>query len=223
MNSIGERIRATRERAGLSRAELATRAGIAYSTLAGIENGDQRGATRLPAIAAALSVNADWLLNGKGSPDQLDVDTSTDYTDVIGYAQSAGLGASGAEAVDYAETHSLKFKKSSLRRKGILNKPLAVYYGKGDSMEPTIMDGDAILFDTSDTTVRDGDLYVIQIDGAANPEYYVKRAMILDGLVYFATDNPQGDHDWRKPRRMDSHRNPVTVIGKVHWVGGWRG
>ena len=96
------------------------------------------------------------------------------------------------------------------------------HYGKGDSMEPTINDGDAILFDSSDTRVRDGALYVIQVDGAANPEYYVKRAMVLDGLVYFASDNPAGDHDWRKPRRMESDRHPITVIGKVHWVGGWR-
>lgn len=143
-----------------------------------------------------------------------------DWANVIGYSQAAGLG-SGAEAVEYAETHSLKFKKTSLRRRGIYNKPLAVYYGKGDSMEPTIEDGDAILFDTSDTRPIDGVLYVIQVDGQANPEYYVKRAMVLDAGVYFASDNPAGDHNWRKPKPMDSKRNPITVIGRVHWIGGW--
>lgn len=143
------------------------------------------------------------------------------WKDVIAYSQAVGLGAGGAEAVDYAETHSLKFKKTSLRRRGILNRPLAVYYGKGDSMEPTIEDGDAILFDTSDTRVVDGVLYVIQVDGAANPEYYVKRAMVLDAGVYFASDNPNGDHDWKKPKAMDSKKHPITVIGRVHWIGGW--
>lgn len=142
------------------------------------------------------------------------------YADVIGYSQAVGLGA-GAEAVEYAETHSLKFKKTSLRRRGIHNKPLAIYYGKGDSMEPAIEDGDAILFDTSDTKPIDGVLYVIQVDGMAHPEYYVKRAMVLDAGVYFASDNPQGDHNWRKPKPMDSKRHPITVIGRVHWIGGW--
>jgi phage repressor protein C with HTH and peptisase S24 domain len=143
-----------------------------------------------------------------------------DYTDVVGYSQAAGLGT-GAEAVEYAETHKLKFKATSLRRRGIHNHPLAVYYGKGDSMEPTIKDGDAILFDTSDTKPVDGVLYVIQLEGMAYPEYYVKRALILDGAVYFQSDNPAGDHNWRKPRRMDSQREPITVIGRVHWIGGW--
>ena len=143
-----------------------------------------------------------------------------DYTDVTGYSQAAGLGA-GAEAVEYAETHSLKFKKTSLRRRGIYGKPLAVYYGKGDSMEPTIEDGDAILFDSSDTRVVDGVLYVIQVDGMANPEYYVKRAMVVDGMVLFVSDNPEGDHQWRRPKRMDSPREPISVIGRVHWIGGW--
>lgn len=143
-----------------------------------------------------------------------------DYTDVTGYSQAAGLG-SGAEAEEYAETHSLKFKKTSLRRRGIHNRPLAIYYGKGDSMEPTIEDGDAIMFDTSDTKPIDGMLYVIQVDGMAKPEYFVKRAMVLDAGVYFASDNPHGDHNWRKPKPMDSKRHPITVIGRVHWIGGW--
>lgn len=142
------------------------------------------------------------------------------YADVIGYSQAASLG-DGAEAEEYAETHSLKFKKTSLRRRGIFNRPLAVYYGRGDSMEPTIKDGDAILFDTSDTRAVDGALYLVQMHGAANAEYFVKRAMILDGITFFTSDNPKGDHQWQRPRRMDSNREPITVIGRVHWIGGW--
>lgn len=221
MNTIGERIKEVRRLRGLSRPQLAEAARIKYPTLAGIENNDQAGTTQLPQIADALGVSPKWLQTGKGPMEapapQVD---DSDYADVIGYAQAAGLGA-GAEAVEYAETHSLKFKKTSLRRRGIHNKPLAVYYGKGDSMEPTIEDGDAILFDTSDTRPADGVLYVIQVDGQANPEYYVKRAMVLDAGVYFASDNPAGDHNWKKPKPMESKRNPITVIGRVHWIGGW--
>ncbi|WP_372362872.1 S24 family peptidase [Xanthomonas sp. NCPPB 1325] len=174
-------------------------------------------------ICEYLRIRLEWLLYEKGEMELapgIAAANDDDYADVIGYSQAAGLG-SGAEAVEYAETHSLKFKKTSLRRRGIFGKPLAVYYGKGDSMEPTIEDGDAILFDTSDTRVVDGVLYVIQVDGMANPEYYVKRAMVIDGLVMFQSDNPDGDHNWKRPRRMDSKREPITVIGRVHWIGGW--
>lgn len=197
--------------------------GTVYNILNDVTKPEKVWADTLYKLCTYLRISPDWLLYGKGGmeprtlPNQVDDD---DYADVTGYAQAAGLGA-GAEAVEYAETHSLKFKKTSLRRRGIYNKPLAVYYGKGDSMEPAIEDGDAILFDTSDTRPVDGVLYVIQVDGQANPEYYVKRAMVLDAGVYFASDNPHGDHNWRKPKPMESKRNPITVIGRVHWIGGW--
>lgn len=222
MNTIGERIKEARRVRGMSRPQLAEAAKIKYPTLAGIENNDQAGTTQLPLIAEALGVSAKWLQTGKG-PMEPGVATveQDDYADVVGYSQAVGLGAAGAEAEEYAETHSLKFKKSSLRGRGIYGRNLAIYYGKGDSMEPTIEDGDAILFDTSDTRVVDGCLYLIQVHGAANPEYYVKRAMVLDGTVFFSSDNPRGDHHWQKPRRMDSKREPITVVGRVHWIGGW--
>ena len=221
MNSIGQRIREEREAQGVSRADLARFAGIAQTTLSDLELGRSKSTTGLHKIAERLRVRTSWLESGKGPKTNLGTTDESDWEDVIGYAQSVGLGAAGAEAIEYAETHSLKFKKTSLRRRGILGHPLAVYYGRGDSMEPTINDGDAILFDTSDTQPTDGSLYLIQAHGIANPEYYVKRAMVLDEVIYFQSDNPAGDHKWRKPKRMDSKREPITVVGRVHWVGGW--
>ena len=202
--------------------KVLSKAGV-YFILDGTTKADKIRATTVDKLSRALGVSGEWIQYGKGPMEtqSTHVASDDDYADVIGYSQAVGLGAAGAEAVDYAETHSLKFKKSSLRRRGILNKPLAVYYGKGDSMEPAIEDGDAILFDTSDTRVADGVLYVIQVDGMANPEYYVKRAMVLDTGVYFASDNPAGDHNWKRPKAMDSKKHPITVIGRVHWIGGW--
>ncbi|WP_416203743.1 XRE family transcriptional regulator [Xanthomonas euvesicatoria] len=221
MHSIGHRIREEREQQAIPRAELARFAGIAQSTLSDLELGRSKNTTGLHKIAERLGVRPTWLETGKGPKEASQPQADAEWQDVVAYSQAAGLGAGGAEATEYAETHSLKFKKTSLRRRGILGRPLAVYYGKGDSMEPAINDGDAILFDTSDTRVIDGVMYLIQVNGAANPEYYVKRAEVLDGTVYFRSDNPHGDHDWRKPKRMDSQRQPITVIGRVHWIGGW--
>ncbi len=220
MDSIGTRVRLEREAQGIDRKELARLTGVGYSTLSELERGGMQTSTKLRVIADALGVSLRWLETGKGPKAPKVEVAEDDYTDIVGYSQAAGLG-NGAEAVEYAETHSLKFKKTSLRRRGILNRPLAVYYGKGDSMEPAIKDGDAILFDSSDTRVVDGVMYIIQVDGYANPEFYVKRAMVLDAGVYFASDNPAGDHSWKKPKAMDSKKHPITVIGRVHWIGGW--
>ncbi|HIE5924938.1 TPA: LexA family transcriptional regulator [Stenotrophomonas maltophilia] len=209
-------------RLGLTQEKMADELGITQGAVSQYLNGRiPMNYRTLKAFSAALGIEDTDIRDDL--PEQQynsPAPSDDDYTDVTGYSQAAGLGA-GAEAEEYAETHSLKFKKTSLRRRGIYNRPLAIYYGKGDSMEPTIEDGDAIMFDTSDTRVIDGALYVIQVDGMARPEYFVKRAMLLDGAVFFTSDNPRGDHQWQKPKRMDSKREPITVVGRVHWIGGW--
>jgi phage repressor protein C with HTH and peptisase S24 domain len=227
MDTMAERVKRALELRGMTPSDLIakkvlSKAGV-YFILDGTTKAEKIRATTVDRLSRALGVSGEWIQYGKGP---MEIQTThavsdDDYADVTGYSQAVGLGAGGSEATEYAETHSLKFKKSSLRKRGILNGNLAVYYGKGDSMEPAIRDGDAILFDTSDTRVVDGVLYVIQVDGQANPEYYVKRAMVLDAGVYFASDNPNGDHNWRKPKAMDNKRHPITVIGRVHWIGGW--
>lgn len=146
---------------------------------------------------------------------------SGDWADIKGFAQAMGLGG-GPEAQEYAETHRLKFRAESLARKRLRPDALAVMYGRGDSMEPRIHSGDAVLFDTTDTRPRDGHLYVIMVDGGgAAKEYQVKRCEVIDDLVFFKADNPRGDHNWRKPKRMDSPRHPIHIIGRVRWIGSW--
>lgn len=207
---------------GITQEKLAHELGITQGAVSQYLNGKiPMNYRTLKVFAATLGIE-DTDIRNDLPEQQYSFPASSDdaWDDIVGYSQAAGLGA-GAEAAEYAETHSLKFKKTSLRRRGIYGRDLAVYYGKGDSMEPTIKDGDAILFDTSDTRVADGLLYVIQVDGMARPEYFVKRALVLDTGVYFQSDNPHGDHQWRKPKPMISKRHPITVIGRVHWIGGW--
>ncbi len=220
--TIGERIKQARALRGLSRPQLAEAAKVKYPTLAGIENNDQTGTTQLPQIAEALGVTIRWLQTGKGPRDAVDAAPAEgDWADIQGYAQALGLG-NGPEAQEYAQTHKLKFRADSLARKRLRPHALAVMYGRGDSMEPRIHAGDAVLFDTTDTRPRDGHLYVVMVDGGgAAKEYQVKRCEIIDDLVFFKSDNPRGDHNWKKPKRMDSPRHPIEIIGRVRWIGSW--
>lgn len=144
----------------------------------------------------------------------------TDWRDIQGYAQAVGLG-DGVEAQEYAETHKLKFRADSLARKRLSARSLAVMYGDGDSMEPRIRSGDAILFDTSDTNPRDEVLFVVQTHGVAGNACSVKRCRHFGDDVYFDALNPTGDHLWRKPRKMDDPHHPITIIGRVRWIGSW--
>lgn len=71
--TIGERILKRRKAKGISRGELAKLAGLAYSTLADIENGNQNSTTKLHKVAAALGVRIEWLETGALPMEQLGV------------------------------------------------------------------------------------------------------------------------------------------------------
>ena len=144
------------------------------------------------------------------------------WVEVTGYSQAMGLGTSGPEAHEHTETHKLKFRTESLARKRLNPEALAIMYGQGDSMEPRIESGDAIMFDLSDTIPRNNGVYVIYTMGINGGEYNVKRCLIdKSKRVCFVADNPSGDHDWKEPRYVDDPSFPIHIVGRVKWIGGW--
>lgn len=212
-------LRRYRKAKGLTQEQLAHICGWGgQSRVANYEKGiRQPSLDEVQTVASALGVSVGELMG-----EQVAVPDSEDWASIKGYAQAVGLG-DGVEAQEYAETHKLKFRADSLRRKRLNPDRLAVFYGKGDSMLPRIHPGDAILFDTSDTRPRDEALFVILTHGIAGNEYSVKRCRMLDDIVFFDALNPAGDHNWRKPRRMDDKRHPITIVGRVRWIGSWEG
>lgn len=224
MSTMAERVKQAMALRGMTAPDLIARkvlskAGI-YFILDGTTKAEKIRASTVAKLSSALQVNPEWLQYSRGPMEGSNEPSEGEWENVKGYAQAMGLGG-GPEAAEYAETHKLKFKASSLARKRLRAPALAVMYGKGDSMEPRVLSGDAILFDTSDTRPRDGALFVILVPGAHNPEYQVKRCELLDDLVYFKADNPHGDHNWKKARRMDDKKNPIQIIGRVRWIGSW--
>lgn len=218
---MGDRIRRRRESLQIDARELASQAGIAYSTLMDLENGRSKGTTKLPNIIRVLRTSQRYLETGKGDPDAVEYEDA-EWANVMGFAQAVGLGE-GQEAQEYAETHKLKFRSDSLARKRLNPAKLGVMYGKGDSMLPRIRPGDAILFDTSDTRPADECLFLILVQGLAGDGYSVKRCRMIGDLVVFEALNPEGEHTWRKPRRMDDPAYPIKIIGRVRWIGSWEG
>jgi len=218
--SIGERLRKLRGQ--MTQPEFAKIAGSSKQHVSRIEKGliKEPSPAWLAAWASHFKVRLEWLTTGQEPKEAATVpppSEDTDWADVTGYSQAAGLG-SGPEAQEWAETHKLKFRRDSLSRKRLSPQHLAVMYGAGDSMWPTIKEGDAILFDTTDTVPKNKGVYVILIPGAGAEEYMVKRALVSKGVTTFVSDNLDGDHDWKEPRPMD---DGIKVVGRVRWTGGW--
>ncbi len=90
---------------------------------------------------------------------------------------------------------------------------LAVLEAFGDSMHPTIADGDIMLVDTSEERVRGPAIYVI----LAGNEAIVKRIeLTMEGWLVVKSDNPAYETRTLKGEQADEFR----CLGKVVWSGG---
>lgn len=122
---------------------------------------------------------------------------------------SAGPGALGA---DERGAGDMLFPPALLRELGV-GRPqaLSLIRVEGDSMQPTLGNGDDILVDGDDAAdrLRDG-IYVLRVGDAL----IVKRVGLTpDGGIRVRSDNPLAP-DWPA---MD--RRSLVVIGRVVWAG----
>lgn len=223
LDMIGDRLKELREGGNLNQVQMGQVAGISKQHYGRIEKGiiEKPAPDLIERWARHFRVRMEWITTGKlpkeAAPPTAPAAANDDaWTDVTAYAQAAGMGT-GPEAQEWAETHGLKFRRDSLSRKRLKADNLRVMYGAGDSMEPAIREGDAILFDLADTTLRNRAIYVLLVPGAGAEEYVVKRAIVSKGAASFISDNPDGDHNWKTPRPADG----IKVVGRVRWTGGW--
>jgi SOS-response transcriptional repressor LexA len=107
----------------------------------------------------------------------------------------------------------LKFRAESLRRKGIDPATAFVVYARGDSMEPLIYDGDSILLDASKTTVKDGCLYVVEVD----EDTLVKRLHRRPGNRLLV----QSENQSYPPYEVAMDQPGFRIAGEVLWRAGW--
>ena len=126
------------------------------------------------------------------------------------------VGASagpGATAEDGRMLGRIAFDGQWLRRLGVGGSAdLSVIRVEGDSMAPTLADGDEILVDRGDGAgrLRDG-IYVLRIEEAL----VVKRLALspVAGRVAVRSDNPS------HPAWPDCRLDAIDLVGRVVWVG----
>lgn len=135
------------------------------------------------------------------------------WIDVPRLALGASAGP-GALADDDAPVGHLRFSEGWLRELGLQPGALAALSVAGDSMDPTLADGDEILVARADVQfggrLRDG-IHVIRRDGTL----LVKRLLFeREGRVSVISDNKA------YPSEADVSLEEVEVLGRVVWKGG---
>jgi hypothetical protein len=172
-----------------------------------LEEGDRRR------IAAFLGV-PDTLLGGLSVTVSAPRTTGAKAPPMLVVPQLA-IGASagpGANVDGEGVEAGFAFDPRWLRRLGADPRALSIIAVEGDSMAPTLNDGDDILVDSADAAarLRDG-IYVLRMDDML----MVKRVARLPvaGRISVKSDNPL------YPSWPDLAADAVALVGRVVWAG----
>jgi hypothetical protein len=131
-----------------------------------------------------------------------------DWADIPRLPLGASAGP-GSAAIDAAPVSRLRFSGQWLRRQGLEPAMLSVIEVEGDSMEPTLRDGDEILVDRTPRALRAG-LHVVRLDDVL----LVKRLEPGPaGTLRLISDNPAYP-------RIERPVADAAIVGRVVWKGG---
>ena len=193
--------------------ELSKQLGITTATMSGYRKRQSLPMEQCIKIAEQTGVSLDWLILGKGNPKSQHQPQSAvqDYDDqdavwvpLYDVYASAGGGEDvwGEEIEQY-----IPFSRVWLNQKNLHSKSLSCVKVRGDSMEPTLNNGDVILVN-SDRQVGDG-VFVVRIGNLLR----VKRLQtLLNGSLKISSDNPIYESETLNPKE-DSD---FAIIGECH-------
>lgn len=217
--TIGDRIRDRLKALDISQAELARRVKISQPTINTLIRGGAEGSKHLHKIAAELETSPAWLAGETDdiSPiaprtsaiealaDELDLAILAEYD--IGYAMGGGTNITER----YEQTGIVPFSRTWLRSlMGGTVDQLFVARGDGDSMESTIRDGDIVLIDTAQQTIRKQDRIWAVVYGDLGMIKRVRRTP--SGSYLLISDNPTVPP-------IECFDGEMQVIGRVCWIG----
>ncbi|MET3817297.1 helix-turn-helix transcriptional regulator [Pantoea sp. UYEF8] len=225
--NLAERLKKARTARGLSQKSLGEAVGVSQAAIQKIESGKARETTKLIDLAIALKVNPGWLSTGDGEsgiaePSNIREsslkamvweDMNKDENEfvelpLLNVSLSAGDGSCELEE---SSNFGLVFPRYYLKKIGVPEKAAKLVRVSGQSMEPTLHDGDVVGVNMQDNTIRDGKTYAI----CQSDLLRVKTLIATPSSVIIRSINREEYPD-EVMDRDDFHKN-VRVIGKVFW------
>lgn len=215
LKEIGQRLREIRTQSALTIEELSKMINIAPKTISNYERGERQASVEyLTLLYEHLNACLEWIVSGKGpmffdieSGQKVFMDNIT-YIPIYDIKTAAGHGCiiENETVIGHYPFEKEWFNKNILAPKNTL----VMFEVKGESMEPSIKDGDLIMVDTSNKTIRDG-VFVVRFDNSL----VVKRLELMpNNKLQVKSDNPEFS-----TFTVDLHESGIAVIGKVIWHG----
>jgi phage repressor protein C with HTH and peptisase S24 domain/DNA-binding XRE family transcriptional regulator len=140
-------------------------------------------------------------------PDSGEFDPS--YFDLVPMAEAHLSAGGGAFVLSEQLGEMYSFRKEWLRRVASSPKNVVLMNVRGDSMAPTIKNGDTVLIDTGRRHVYDGNIYAIRLDQTIA----IKRLSLLPGNRIMILSDNKAEYP-----PYNAEAKEVIVIGQVVWL-----
>lgn len=236
MNTISDRIKLLRKHFRLNQEQLGALAGRSKAAVSQWERGiNEPDKLSLHALERNARVNQHWVTYGTEpmliSEDRPKTNTLVPASAAIDVCESLSDLQHGGqyvlvshydvhpclgdecEWVARKEDEPLIFRAQWFRSRGLDPENCKALFVRGDSMSPTLLDGDTVLIDTSSTQILDDAIYALLHHGAL----YIKRLFTLPGrALQLRSDN------LRYPTIDVSAPDlaHLIILGRQIWRGG---
>ncbi len=219
MQTTSDRIAQRMKELGLQHKDLVVATGASKGTVTNWISGvNNPTGSRLIQLAQALKTTSGWLLTGVDMDiypvESWDSNTPLDDDEIEipffkDFSFACGSGSIG-EAILLNEKRKLRMSKTTLRNKAIDQKDAIATLASGDSMSPTIKDGDTIHIDLGRNKIKDGKIFAICHGGL----FLAKRLYNLPlGGIRVVSDNVD--------EFPEIHLSSQDIIDQQFEIVGW--
>ena len=204
--NFGDRLVKARENLGFNQANFSEKIDLAAQSLARYEKNKVNPSMEFIAkLTDMFNINSNWLLTGKGEmfiSNDTTKNSDNYFIDLLNVRAGAGEGIYNY-VIETVDTISLD--KSFFRTPINTNKIKGIQVD-GDSMEPTLRDGDYVLIDENINFGTNG-IYAIQYGG----QILIKRLQFkMDGTILIISANDKYDKEEFNP---NENQLPFQVLG----------
>jgi len=203
---------------GISQSELARRVGVSQQSIGKLVSGVSSSSRHIGRIAQELQTTPAYLAGQVDDPNEGAMllpteDVIADMLDLVTIDEidlAFGLGETYTDHLS-VETTRRRFPRAWLS--ALTDAPpehLVFARGRGDSMMPTMLDGDIVLIDKTQNSFREQDvLWALLMGDAA----MIKRLrMRPSGRIALLSDNPTIPPDEVAP-------DEIRIVGRVVFIG----
>lgn len=134
--------------------------------------------------------------------------------DTVARYDAAGAAGDGLINLDEPPIDHLAFSKDWLAQRGISAGDSILITVSGDSMEPSLYDGDLVMIDRRKKHIRSGQIYAFRDADTLR----IKRIEVIPGTaLILRSDNPKHPPDYRAAEAMNGISQ--NILGQIVWSG----